>query len=610
MNNIAKSENKRFERSFSFDRASVDQESRTVTLAFSSEDPYERFFGWEILDHGQGSIRLGRLMDGAPLLLDHNIAKQIGVVEKVEIGPDRVGRAVVRFGRGEFAEEIFQDVMDGIRRKVSVGYMIHKMVLDRKDGDQEYYRVTDWEPLEVSLVAIPADNTVGVGRAIEESKPLEREVKMDKEQVIVQPDVKSLTDEIQKKERARIADLIAVGAKYKQWGGEQLAQQFVAEGRSVDQLQICILERAGEIKPVDTRKAEIGLSENEIRQFSFVRALNALSNPQDIRAQEAASYEREVSEAAAKKAGKQPQGIFVPHEVLNAPSMQKRDLLAGVGNLGGYTIQTELRPESFIEVLRRRMVVNALGAQTLSGLTGNIAIPRQTGAATAFWLGENVNAGESQQAFDQVTMQPKTVGGLTEYSRKLLIQSSMDVENFIRNDLTQVLALEIDRAALYGIGAAGQPLGLRNTTGVLTSDFAAATPTFAEVVGLETLVAAQNADTGTLAYATNATLRGAFKTAPKFGTGTEATIWEPGNTVNGYRIEISNQIIAGDVWFGNWSDLLLGFWSGLDLMVDPYSGSAAGVVRVTAFQDMDVAARRVVSFARGNDNLAANPNGT
>lgn len=150
---------------FEVDRASIDREARTVELSFSSEAPVDRGFEIEILDHAPSSVRLGRLNNGGALLMDHNRTDQIGVVESAKIDPKtKKGRAVVRFSKSKRAEEIFQDVLDGIRRLVSVGYRIHKWITESKAGGVETVRVTDWEPFEISIVSIPADDSVGVGR--------------------------------------------------------------------------------------------------------------------------------------------------------------------------------------------------------------------------------------------------------------------------------------------------------------------------------------------------------------------------------------------------------------------------------------------------------------
>ncbi len=130
-----------------------------------------------------------------------------------------------------------------------------------------------------------------------------------------------------------------------------------------------------------------------------------------------------------------------------------------------------------------------------------------------------------------------------------------------------MLALEIDRVGLYGSGSSNQPLGLKDTTGVLSEDFAANTPTFAEVVALESDVSGANALLGSPVYVMNAAMAGSLKTATK-DSGSGQFILQ-GGEVNGYRAVISNQVASNDLWFGNFSDLIIAYFSGLDLMVDP-----------------------------------------
>jgi len=601
-------------RQFTISEGGINTEKRTVELAFSSETKdVVRYYGTEILDHSPKSVRLGRLNDGGAVLVNHDYDQQVGVVEKATVDADRVGRAVVRFGKGAEADAIFQDIIDGIRRKVSVGYIVHGMVLESSDDAGDTYRITDWEPLEISIVSVPADNSVGVGRS-ETKKPEQKERKtMDpkenqdpvapKAPVMEQPDIRKIENDVRTAELKRLNDLEEIGTKFKQFGGETLAREAMTKGWTVEQLREKILAAAGDKKPVPDGK--VGMSEREVKDYSFLRALHALANPTDKRAQEAAGFEREVSDEAAKKLGRAAQGLIVPYDVLVMPA--KRDLVVGTGTAGGHTVATNLLAGSFIDMLRKRMVMSALGATVLNGLTGNIAIPRQTSGATAYWVAESGAPTESQQAFDQVTMSPKTVGAFTDYSRKLLLQSSIDVENFIRMDLTKQIALEIDRAALYGTGSSNQPTGLKNISGINTKDFAAAAATFAEIVAMETEVAADNADIGTLAYLVNARGRGALKTTEK-ASNTAQFIWGSDNLVNGYRCEVSNQVegTAGsteDHFFGNWADALIGFWSGLDLTVDPYSSSTSGTVRVVALQDVDVAFRHPESFCRGANTL-------
>jgi HK97 family phage major capsid protein len=172
----------------------------------------------------------------------------------------------------------------------------------------------------------------------------------------------------------------------------------------------------------------------------------------------------------------------------------------------------------------------------------------------------------------------------------------------VRNELATVMALEIDRAALYGTGTSSQPLGLKFVTGLNTKDFAADAPTYAELVEMETLVAADNADIGVMSYLTNSTRYGAFKTTEK-ASSTAQFVLEPGGTVNGYPVVRSNQVESNDVWFGVWNQMIMGMWGSLTIQVNPYALDKSGGVRVTAFQDIDVAVRYAECFARGNNTL-------
>lgn len=613
-------------RAFELGREAINTEARTVDLAFSSEEPYERWFGIEVLSHDKGAIRLGRLQAGGAVLMDHNTRDQIGVVESVTLGPDRVARATVRFGNSARAEEIFNDVKDGIRRHVSVGYMVHSWkVVEGKGDAASTYTALDWEPLEVSIVSVPADPTVGIGRGLtdEQTQHLSREFGFTKatpepetapvlKTVPPQPKDPAMDktpEQIAAEARATaLADagkattaIINMGRAYAHLGGEKHAAEFLQSGKSDPaEFQGILLAKIGTAGN-DTTKGEIGMSKKEVQQFSFLRAMRHLADPLDEDARTAAAFERECSKEAQRKGGlKRGMGITIPVDVLAAPLA--RDLTVGTASAGGNLVATNLLAASFIELLRKKMLLQRLGATTLNGLIGNIAIPRQSGAGTAYWVAESGAPTESGQTVDQVSMSPKTVGAYTDISRKLMLQSSIDVEMMVRNDLATVLALEIDRAGLYGSGSSNQPTGVKLQSGINTVDFAAAAPTYAEVVDLETQVAADNADIGNMAYAVNATGRGGLKTTEK-ASSTGQFIWEAGNTVNGYRAEVSNQVASGDFWFGNWADLLIGFWSGLDLLVDPYTGSTSGTVRVVTLQDVDIAIRHPESFCRGNNTL-------
>lgn len=148
-------------------RRGVDEKNRIVSLAFASDKPVEHWFGRLQLSMDKKAIRTARLENGAPLLADHDHRDQIGVVESFTLGNDGMARADVRFGDSQRAEEIFRDVKNGIRRNVSVGFMVHEMHREKTEkGKPDLYRSDDWEPFEISIVSIPADISVGVGRSL------------------------------------------------------------------------------------------------------------------------------------------------------------------------------------------------------------------------------------------------------------------------------------------------------------------------------------------------------------------------------------------------------------------------------------------------------------
>lgn len=602
-------EQKRFQlpqltRAIQTDGITVDAETRTVEFPFSSEMPVERWFGDEVLSHKSGAADLTRLNDGAPLLFNHNMDEIIGVVEEARIGSDKRGYARVRFAKTARADEVLGMVNDGILRNVSFGYRIAEMTESVKDG-KSTFMATRWEPYEISAVTIPADNSVGFGRSddgdqrdvtvhrSEESAPAEQppeEITMT-EAITPAVDVQVVATQAAEAERSRIAAISALGERFNQ---SDLSRKLINEGKSMDEARSAFLEEIKvDQKPITGKEADLGLTDKEVRAYSFVRAIHAMANPGDKSAWAAAAYERELSEAASKKSGRAARGFMIPADVL------RRDLNVGTATAGGNLVATDLLAGSFIDLLRNRSVAVRAGATVLNGLSGNIAIPKQSGAATAYWVAESGAPTESQQTVSQVTMTPKTVGAYTDFSRRLTLQSSIDIETMVRSDLATVIALAIDKAALYGTNADNQPKGLTGQTGINTVAFAAANATFAELVAMETGIASDNADVNGMTYLVNPAQRGVYKSTAKFGSGTDATIWEPGNTVNGYRTEVSNQIVAGDVLFGNFAELLIGFWSGLDLMVDPYSNSTSGTIRVVALQDTDIAVRHAESFTYG-----------
>jgi HK97 family phage major capsid protein len=627
------------QRSATLQRERVDRETRTVELALSSEEPYDRWWGREVLSHDRAAVRLGRLNSGAhPLLVDHNTRDQVGVIEKAWLGDDRKLRCIVRFGKSVRAEEIFQDVADGIRTLVSVGYRIHEMKLAKTNDDFDEYLVTDWEPHEGSIVAVPADPTVGVGREQEAAfirsfttGPEAQEITiMSKTDAALAEDKGSLTPPPQSaaadlarernagaaQERERVRNITALGERFSQ---RAAAEKAIEAGTGYDAFREAMFkqwEQSGEVRLADP--GEIGLTTKEVQQFRFTNLIAATLWPDDPAVRKMAGFEIECARAAADKRqdvrADRANAFTVPVDVLTSPlgmsreaaeqaaklviqramaagRVGQRDLVVGTATAGGNLVATELLASSFVDILVNRMAVMGMGATMLSDLQGNIAIPRATGGSTGYWVAENSASTESQQAFDQVAMTPKTAGAFVDYSRRLLLQSSIAVEAFVRMDIARTIALMIDLAAIAGSGSSNQPRGVLNVVGIgsVAGGTNGAAPTWDHIVDLESAVANANVSAGSMGYLTNTRVRGRLKKTQQFASTNGAAVWA-GSELNGYRAEVSNQVpsnltkgsasgICSAILFGNWSDLLIGLWGGLDIMVDPYTGGAAASSR-------------------------------
>ncbi len=582
----------------------IDEENRTVELAFSSEFPVERGYGIEVLDHTPASVKLERLNNSAPLLVNHNSDDQVGVVESARIDGDKTGRAIVRFGTSQRAKEIFEDVRTGIRTGISVGYYILKDKREQRDG-VETVRATLWEPLEISVASIAADwKGSGVGRSIETKTQREEtytmsenntEIKTEEPRIDVDAEVKKRTDESVKRSK----DILAIGAKYDCIDD---ATNFVNDGKTAGEFSRWVLDNKMKSEPV---KAAPVMDVQEREDFSISRAVRNF-----ITEGKWTGYEAEVSQSAQKAQGRATNGLCIPTE-----AFAKRDLTAGSAGAGGNTVATDL--SGFIDLLRNEAVAIQAGATVLDGLTSNVAIPRMSGGATAYWVGEQVAPTETAQTFDQVTLTPHRLSMHVNLSKQLIQQSSVDIENVVRNDLVVTAANALDTAVFTGTTApadADAPTGLYASIAASLAandvDFGAA-PTYAEIVNLEKLVADQNALRGSLAYVTSP--KGAFTAKTiTLDSGSGRFLFEDGK-INSYPSFITNNIAidlddptAGGTtsadtayYFGNWNDLLIGNFGGLDVVIDPYTLATTGTIRMVVQMMVDINYRHLGSFAIG-----------
>jgi HK97 family phage major capsid protein len=338
------------------------------------------------------------------------------------------------------------------------------------------------------------------------------------------------------------------------------------------------------------------------KKYSLLRAIHLLGNKRSVD-----GYEGEISQEMAKRSGKDPQGFFMPMALRSNPRdvEQRTDLnmTTGVGGLQTATSNT------MIGLLRNKSQVIRLGATMLNDMVGDFDIPKQSASGTAYWVGEATAPTVGNQTIGQVAFSPSTVGAFTDYTRKFTKQTSIDAEGFVRGDLNQVLAIELDRAALNGSGSGAEPEGALQNSSISTIaiDTNGGALTWASVCDLETNVGAANADAENMAYLTNATARGHAKQKVKVASTDSRFIWEEGE-INGYPAAVSNSVPSNltkgsgtalsAMLFGDFSTVFIATWGGIDVNVDPYSLSTTGNVRVVVLLDTDIQFRHVESLAK------------
>jgi HK97 family phage major capsid protein len=342
------------------------------------------------------------------------------------------------------------------------------------------------------------------------------------------------------------------------------------------------------------------LKKTELARYSLKRMIDSVA-----RCGVPDGFERELHQQAEKDTGERAMGVYVPWQVF------ARDLNATTFGEGSALVQTSIG--ALIALLRNVCAVIRLGATTITGVRGNLALPKQTSAASAYALPETATVAKSTQTVDQVLLTPTRVSISTEFSRELQLQSSVDIEDFITEDLRRVLGIAWDKFMLFGSGTNSEPSGLLHTDCVGSLLFGGA-PSFGKLISFETALASANAiqPDSRCAYLTSPATRAILKNTPKVAASTFPIFcWEPGDfkdgsddgMVNSFRAAVTNQISGtNQVFFGDWRSLIFATWgAGPDVIVNPYSRDLDSVTRITMHSFCGVAVRYPQSFCISGD---------
>jgi len=618
-------------------RASISSEIPYVTYV------YDRELGagvraHEVLGHGEGEIDFTRMKDGL-VIQDTHCGDQIGIMRSPEVKDGKLC-GVIEFGCGERSQEIKRDALAGIRRNMSVGYRIleYRREKEKAEDGLPVYRAVKWQPYEASFVNCPADTRVGVGRSDEGEHPAAQPAAETRKEVQIM-DKPNTTAGYTAEQKQKIREMASAAHV----SGEEVAEILLSE-RAFEEVreelanrrEKWLAEREQELKkkpampPDEKRKAvfDEGDKDKIRKQYNFVKVLRYLANSASgERPDVDIGFEREISDELATKTGRAVQGILLPDFVRSAANVSDGGLtlgtpaydtdtgsggISGIGGAGKNIVATLLLAGRFIDALVVALVLREqLGAEVLTGLVGNIAIPKG-GSISGGWISqEGGNASKKNPTFGQITATPHTYGAYVDITRKLLIQSSLDVQAKVLEWLMYACANGLETAAFQGTGSSGQPTGLctaLNSGATAWSN----TPSFDKLINLIAATKTANSYRPSMKFVGNTGVWAALAKTRDFeiltdGAETPKNVAAIGGSVRlldtatdrviGRQFVEANLMPNAKLLFGDFTQLTVCLWSGTDIVVDPYANDTNGGLRIVALQDSDILIKRPESFA-------------
>lgn len=620
---------------------------RVVRCSISSETPYTRYMAdpesgeWvkalEVLGHKPGEIDDTRMRDGL-VIQDTHYGEQIGIMDKPEVKDGKIV-GTIRFGHSQKARDIEADALDGIKRNMSVGYIVNEYKRDGVDAKTglPIFRVTNWTPYEASFVNVPADTNIGVGRAEADetitrtaAKPAAESTNKKGIQIMDKPTTAGYTAE----QKTKIREMASAAHV----SGEEVADILTSE-RSFEEIREELLNRREKYlaelakkpaKPADEARAVIDEGDQKkIRQkYDFAKVLRYYAEVAESKYSSIdIGFEREVSDELAKQTGRAAQGILLPDFVGNRAAANPSDGtltlgtpayntdtsaggISGIGGAGKNLIETLLLSGQFIDALVATLVLREqLGAEVLTGLVGNISIPKG-GSISGGWVAEGSNVAKKNPTFGQITATPHTYGAYVDITRKLLLQSSVNVQAKVLEWLMYACAAGIETAAFQGAGTSGAPTGLCTALNSAATAWSNA-PTFDKIVDLVAATKTANSYKPSMKFVGNAGVWAKLAKTRDYEVLTDGATTPKNVGAIGGSVRLldtaTNKVIGRDfveanlmpnakLLFGDFTQLAVCLWSGTDIVVDPYANDTNGGLRLVALQDSDILIKRPESF--------------
>lgn len=463
------------QRNVTISREAVDAEARTCEMAFCTETPVERWYGFEILDCQAKSVRLDRLNAKAPILVGHDSDDHVGVIDHVSMDKDHTGRVMARFSKSARGEEIFQDIVDGIRSNTSVGYVIHEAVMESEKDGVRTYRITDWEPYEVSIVSMPADINCGVGRSTEFA-PEPIETKKEEKRTMkkckhcgreIETDFcgcaserKAIQEEARQLEVNRCKSIRDAAKGFEERGGRELAEELVG---NPDATVETFRERMLAKIDAESKAAEQIRREGGEQAGSIVvgvrhdkRALEPWMN---------SGLSRVDAERAAFEAGKFAQAAIYGVEAAKRwcidHGLDLRSMSAGDNSAGGYLVPDSLSTAIIDFRLLYGMCRRMAQYQPMGGLT--MSVPVVSSGPTAYFKGENASFTAADLGLGNVELVAKKLTAMTLVSNELVEDAIIDLAYLVADRQGYAFAGKEDDCLMNGDGtsAYGGIVGLK-----------------------------------------------------------------------------------------------------------------------------------------------------
>ena len=593
-----------------------EEEDRRVRVAFASEEPVERSFGYEILSHDADAMDTSFIESGrAPVLVDHDasIDSQIGVVESISIDADRKSRAVLRFSKeSERADRIYRQIQEGIIQNISVGYYpMHMEKTEEEIDGRSVHVVRKWSPREISAVAIPADVTVGVNRS-ESTDLSERKERMSE----VQEAPVKTEDDIRKEITRNNSEIMDLAIKA---GKRDLGDDAIKRGLNVEQFRGVLIEEMVN-NPFPTAH-NVELSEREEKEFEQRYSLTRACHAQALGDWNQAPYEKELSDEIAQKRGK-TRGLSVPdifwkrYNENKLREMGKRALTSGGSTSGTQFVPTDHLGSEFVAALREKMILPELGARMFEYST-KFTIPKVSAGANVAYVSEGSAGSTQTPTTGQLSFTPFPITAFVDVSREMMMMGDPATDQWVADDLSAAVAELLQQTALNGDGSS-KPTGVLQTNGIgsVAMGTNGGAPTFAKIVDVMKEVEVDDAvlNEASSYYLTNSKVKAKMMTTLRESSATNAMMIydHPYEMLGSEKVAFTNSVpsnltkgsssgVCSALIYGDFSQLIINLFGGTDIIVDPYSQSSAAVTRIVIYQDNDVQVRHAQSFSAVQD---------